>query len=238
MNKTIKTAAALSVLVASGAMSGVASAEVTGNIGVTSNYIWRGVTQTGDAPAVQGGVDYAHESGFYAGTWLSNVDFSETSDRNEYEQDLYLGFAGAAGDFGYDVGVFHYMYPLSDNADFTELGLSGSYKMVSAGVNYTVSSDVEDTDAGAEVFIEGDLYYYAGLNFDLGSDLGLGLLAGAYNFEDDGQGGADLDYVNYQISLSKGDFTFAYDQNDIDGVDAAGKKFDDPRFSVSWTKEF
>jgi uncharacterized protein (TIGR02001 family) len=49
------------------------------NIGAVSNYVWRGVTQTGDQPAVQGGLDAAHESGFYAGTWLSNVDFDEGS---------------------------------------------------------------------------------------------------------------------------------------------------------------
>ena len=49
------------------------------NIGAVSNYMWRGVTQTGDQPAVQGGLDVAHESGFYAGTWLSNVDFDEGS---------------------------------------------------------------------------------------------------------------------------------------------------------------
>jgi uncharacterized protein (TIGR02001 family) len=47
------------------------------NIGAVSNYMWRGVTQTGDQAAVQGGIDVAHESGFYAGTWLSNVDFDE-----------------------------------------------------------------------------------------------------------------------------------------------------------------
>jgi uncharacterized protein (TIGR02001 family) len=49
------------------------------NIGAVSNYIWRGVTQTGDQAAVQGGIDVAHESGFYAGTWISNVDWDEGS---------------------------------------------------------------------------------------------------------------------------------------------------------------
>lgn len=49
------------------------------NIGAVSNYIWRGVTQTGDQAAIQGGLDVAHDSGFYAGTWLSNVDFDEGS---------------------------------------------------------------------------------------------------------------------------------------------------------------
>jgi uncharacterized protein (TIGR02001 family) len=49
------------------------------NIGAVSNYIWRGVTQTGDQAAVQGGLDVAHESGFYAGTWASNIDWDEGS---------------------------------------------------------------------------------------------------------------------------------------------------------------
>jgi hypothetical protein len=46
------------------------------NIGAVSNYMWRGVSQTQDGPAVQGGLDYAHSSGFYIGTWASNVDFT------------------------------------------------------------------------------------------------------------------------------------------------------------------
>ena len=49
------------------------------NIGAVSNYMWRGVTQTGDQAAVQGGLDVAHESGFYAGTWASNIDWDEGS---------------------------------------------------------------------------------------------------------------------------------------------------------------
>jgi uncharacterized protein (TIGR02001 family) len=49
------------------------------NIGAVSNYMWRGVTQTGDQPAIQGGLDVAHESGFYAGTWISNIDWDEGS---------------------------------------------------------------------------------------------------------------------------------------------------------------
>jgi len=77
MNKLlIKTAA----VPATALMSLSANAAVEANIGATSNYVWRGVTQTNDAVAVQGGIDYRHEVGFYAGTWASNVDFgNETS---------------------------------------------------------------------------------------------------------------------------------------------------------------
>ncbi|NBC48610.1 MAG: hypothetical protein GVY22_11580 [Gammaproteobacteria bacterium] len=55
---------------------------LSANIGAVSNYIWRGVTQTGDQAAIQGGIDVAHESGFYAGTWASNIDWDEGSAEN------------------------------------------------------------------------------------------------------------------------------------------------------------
>ena len=73
-------AISLGAAVAAALSSGVAAAEVTANAAVTNNYIWRGVTQTQDQAAVQGGVDWAGGPGFYAGTWLSNVDFSGLGD--------------------------------------------------------------------------------------------------------------------------------------------------------------
>jgi len=225
----------LGTLVASSLLaSGIASAELTGNVGLTSNYIWRGVTQSDDGPAAQGGVDYSHASGFYAGTWLSNVDFGDGTDANEYEHDLYLGYAGEAGAFGYDVGVFHYMYPLADDADFTELGLSGSYENFSAGVAYTFNSDIQE--GSGSMFAEGDLYYFVSAGFDLPNDFGLGLTLGSYAFDEDSAGN-ELDYTHYQVALSKADLTFALDQNDLDGS-MSGKALDDPRFSVSWGMEF
>ena len=74
--------------------SAVVMAENTlsANIGVASNYIWRGTTQTQDDPAVSGGLDYALENGLYVGTWVSNVDFG-TSKPN-YEWDIYGGYGG------------------------------------------------------------------------------------------------------------------------------------------------
>ncbi len=242
MNTFAKTLVAASIAAAT-LGSSAAIAEVTANIGATSNYIWRGVTQSDDGTAVSGGVDYAHDSGFYAGTWVLTVDFGDTSDNNEYEQDLYLGFGGEVGDFGYDLGVTNYMYPLTDDADFTELYLSGSIANFSAGLAYTVASDIDDESGTPETFIEGDLYYYADAAFELPQDFGLGLTVGHYAFDDDGEADADLDYSHYQIALSKsagdmGEFTLALDKNDIDGTSASGKEFDDPRVSVSWTKTF
>ena len=57
------------------ASASVAQAELSANVAAVSNYFWRGVSQTDDKAAVQGGIDYSHESGLYAGTWASNIDF-------------------------------------------------------------------------------------------------------------------------------------------------------------------
>ena len=74
-----KTFIASSILAASAVASSVAMAESnwSANIGVTSNYMWRGVTQTTDQAAIQGGIDYENPNGFYAGTWMSNVSWTE-----------------------------------------------------------------------------------------------------------------------------------------------------------------
>jgi uncharacterized protein (TIGR02001 family) len=66
-------------LIASGPAAAQGPWSFSANIGAVSNYIWRGVTQTGDQAAIQGGIDVAHESGFYAGTWASNIDWDEGS---------------------------------------------------------------------------------------------------------------------------------------------------------------
>ena len=89
----------------------------TSNVTLASEYIYRGIGQTNRKPAIQGGFDYAHSSGLYAGVWASNVSW--LSDQapnvgkisNSIEMDFYGGYKGAVGDFGYDVGLLQYYYP-------------------------------------------------------------------------------------------------------------------------------
>ncbi len=83
-----------------------AQAGVSANIGVASNYIWRGVTQTNNQAAVSGGIDYEHDSGFYAGTWVSNASWTATASQ---EQDIYAGFGLTAGGVDIDLGG---LYPV------------------------------------------------------------------------------------------------------------------------------
>ncbi|MGD2055122.1 MAG: TorF family putative porin [Gammaproteobacteria bacterium] len=226
-NFTTIKAISLGAAVAAAMTSGVASAELTGNAAITNNYIWRGVTQTTDQAAGQGGLDYSI-GGFYAGTWLSNVDFSGLGDG--YEMDVYAGFGGEAGGLGYDLGVITYQYPVTPNFNFTEVYASGTLSVVTVGIAYTVDA-ASGNDGG--VFDKGDMYVNGSLDF--GTKAGdISLYAGSYMYDNDGEPGVgDVDYIHYGASLGKGDFTFAVDKNDIDGGSA-----DNVRFTVVWGKEF
>ncbi|MEN8166619.1 MAG: TorF family putative porin [Pseudomonadota bacterium] len=192
-------------------------AEVSMNIGATSNYIWRGVTQTGDDAAISGGLDWESAMGLYAGTWVSNVS-------GGYELDLYGGYAGEVGEFGYNAGLIYYAYDEDADADFAELLFDASWNVLSGGIYYTVSADNNDA--------EGDLYYYFGLDFDLPQDFAIGGVIGRYDFDAGG------DYTHYQVDLSKsagdfGDVTLSLSDTDMDaGLD------EDVRFFVSWSKGF
>ena len=85
--------------------------DISSNFTLSSNYIWRGMTQTMDSPGYSGGFDYSSESGFYAGTWGSNVSFGGAG----LELDTYFGYSGEVeGGFGYDIGYINYGYPEVD----------------------------------------------------------------------------------------------------------------------------
>jgi uncharacterized protein (TIGR02001 family) len=91
--------------------------KLTGNVGLFSQYIFRGLRQTDSDPALQGGFDYSHASGLYLGTWASNIswlrDFNAYSGGGSLEWDFYGGYKGTFGnsDFGYDIGLLYYWYP-------------------------------------------------------------------------------------------------------------------------------
>ena len=159
IKKTLTTA-----LVATALGAGVAQAQTpaasphtfSANVGLYSQYIFRGLTQTNADPAVQGGFDYSHASGFYAGTWASNISWlTDSSSVTGYtssslEWDFYGGFRnsfGKDGDFGYDVGLLYYYYPGtrvpgSVSADTFEIYGLLSWKWLSAKLNVALSNDV------------------------------------------------------------------------------------------------
>lgn len=92
---------------------------LTANVGLFSDYRFRGFSQTDFNPAIQGGFDFAHKSGFYLGNWNSNIS-SNLYNGAPIEMDFYGGYKTTFGDFGLDVGLLYYYYPGSGeyNPDF------------------------------------------------------------------------------------------------------------------------
>ena len=122
--KSIKIAITSMFLILSSYASAV---EISSNVGLSSDYIWRGMTQTNGDISVNGGFDLSTDMGFYIGTWASNADMV-TTDANDkvtakasMELDIYLGFSGEmAENMTYDVGYISVIYPGNDALDFEE----------------------------------------------------------------------------------------------------------------------
>ena len=188
-------------------------AEVTANAAATSNYLWRGQEQTGGDAAIQGGIDYANESGFYAGTWVSNASWAEDM---TYELVLYAGFFGDINEtVSYDVGYIYYASPdaaSSADADFSEI--YGSISMGSftfgAAILATSAASGDGTDFGDSLYLNADYSFPVG---STGAEMALHV--GHYSGDFIG----DDDIIDYGVSVSKDGFTFGLADNDIDGSD-------------------
>lgn len=176
------------------------------NVGLYSQYIFRGLTQTDTEPALQGGVDYAHDSGFYVGAWASNISW--LTDAGAYstssiEIDVYGGFASEFGEtgLGYDVGILQYIYPGdrmpgANNAETTEIYGALSYGWASAKYSYAISDTFGFADS------EGSWYLEAGLDIPFGETGITGSLhVGRQEF--DGAGNDAADYTDWKIGLAK-----------------------------------
>ncbi|MCK8515143.1 TorF family putative porin [Methylonatrum kenyense] len=203
--------------------TGIVQAEFSANIGVTSNYIFRGLTQTDDGAAVQGGLDYGHESGVYVGAWASNVDFEiEGSNFTGYELDGWIGFAGAFEQLNYDLGYIYYAYPGSrdlKDSDFGEIYLNLNVDMLTVGVFYVTNAESEVREQFKDA-----VYYYANLDVPITEDWSAGATLGRQDFR---SSAPEDDYTHWQLGVTRhtdiGDFTFAYDQTDLSGNDGDAK---------------
>ena len=131
------------ILTALGLVAATASAHagVSSTVTATSDYDFRGITQTAQDPAIQASIDYAHASGWYVGAWASNVDFCASGasgclDAN-YELDLYTGFTGTLGKgVGWDAGLIYYTYEKSDY-NYPEIYASLSKDWFKAKLSYS-----------------------------------------------------------------------------------------------------
>lgn len=206
-----------------------AFAGATGNVGVFSEYMFRGVPQTGGA-AVQGGLDYAHDSGWYIGTWGSNVGFAGGT-----EVDVYTGFTFSAGAVNFDLGALYYWYPEED-----EVGTSPSINTIEvyagAGTGpVTVKGYFTNDYFGSD---ESAYYVTAALGLPITDSFNFNVNVG-FNAGD----GVELlfgeEYFDYGLGVSKtidGGYTasFSFIGTDLD----AGGVDDDPKFVIGLKKTF
>jgi len=124
-------------------LSTAAQADVSANIAIQSDYVWRGISQNAEEPAIQGGFDYAHESGAYLGIWGSSVDFGGPEST---EFDIYAGWGTELENgVGIDLGILEYTYHGQDGAsdsNFTEYYGGVTYK--GFGATYSIGDEFDD----------------------------------------------------------------------------------------------
>lgn len=215
---------------------GVASADLSGNAGVMSEYLFRGLTQ-GNGASVYGGLDYSHESGFYVGTWAATINDFATGTSGDYggsgagaEVDIYAGFSGGDA-VSYDVGVIYYLYTEDDEAaeaagqpspdpgaDTIELYGSLGFGPAAVSAYYA-----PDTYFG----VDDSAYGFSGsasfpLTDVLAFDLGVGFHGGDGNEGLIGTG--ESSYIDYSLGVSAGlengfAFSFGFVATDIDNDD-------------------
>ena len=225
---------------------------ISANVALTSDYKFRGISQSNGDGALQGGFDAGFGPGFYVGAWGSTVNF-DTNDggccNGSLELDYYGGWAHDIGDsdFSVDVGYIYYSYPGDNDSDaeYQEVYAKGSWKFLTLGVAY---SD--------DYYLETDEFWYAhaDMSFTLPWDIALDMHAG-YNmleetkYDADGNvtdGGflaTDEDaFTDYSISLTKSwasvDWAVAYVGTDLDDEDVFDTNWGDGKAVISMSKSF
>jgi uncharacterized protein (TIGR02001 family) len=185
-------------------------AGVTGNVGAVSNYLFRGVEQslTSDA-AVQGGLDWTHESGFYAGTWISNTEFAGYNGALvSYETDFYGGYTFKVGGIGLDAGLLYYYYRDDSTLNTLEAYLGATIGKFSGKVYYTpeyfgVTDASGDDVGGLYVTLSAALPLSETLTFTPQVGMSSGDGPEAFFGADPDTGAPDGEYVDYSLTLTK-----------------------------------
>jgi uncharacterized protein (TIGR02001 family) len=207
----------------------------TANVGVVSDYLFRGVSQTHGAAALQGGVDYAHASGLYAGIWGSTITWvKDAYGKGSTEVDLYGGYKNtfAGGDWNYDIGLIAYNYPgkgaaitgVNFNPNTSEVYGAIGYKWLTAKYSHVISKDFIGW-AGGPAFDQhtrGSNYLELNAAYDMGDGWGL---VGHYGHQKVKNYGnavyASADYNDWKIGVTK-DLGFGVVGLAYSDTDAAG----------------
>ena len=230
--KKVALAAALSSVPVTQAFG----AEVSGNIALTTDYKFRGISQSDSAPSVQGGFDIAFDNGAYIGTWGAAVDFDCAIDtcgglNGGIELDYYAGFASDISDsVSFDIGYIYYDYPQDEGllGDYGEIYGSLSFGDFGIGMNY---SDEYWGETGKFT------YTYATYSMALSESVALDLLVGSGDYDEAGYLDGATEHMNWSVALSTSagglDFAITYEDTDLDKEDAYGYDWADAALILS-----
>lgn len=180
------------------------------NIGVISDYRYRGISQTRFKPAVQGGADYAFASGLYVGTWISNINWIKDAGKvagadvgsAPIEWDLYAGYKGEiAKDLTYDVGALVYYYPSQHlgnaagfkNADTAEIYGALTYNIFTVKYSHAVTTLFGFVDSRNSGYVEAVANFDVGNGFTVAPHVGYQKVAGNSSFS----------YTDYSVTGAK-----------------------------------
>ncbi len=242
----------LASLASAALADGAPASTLTGNIGIASDYIFRGISQTQHQPELSGGFDYSHASGLYVGTWLSNQAWVETGPaktNSSLEWDLYGGYRGSLpADVGYDLGLISYYYPGSRSGagaglptpDTVEAYAALSWKFLSLKYSNAVSDYFIGWGSDGVTKTKGSDYLELNANYDLGNGWGVLGHAGHQKVKNV----ADANYSDWKIGVTKdvgyGTVTMAY--SDTNAHDTSytwsGKRVANGRLALSFAKTF
>ncbi len=219
--KTYLTLSAIALAAAATLTSGTVLAQaaapapeytISYNVGATSDYRFRGLKQNGDNPAIQGGIDFAHKSGLYLGTWASTVsDWAAANSATNLEMDFYGGYKTELAGIGLDFGMIYYNYPgvsKPNMSDTREVYIGATYGPATfkvsrvMGTNYFAST-LPGQDAS------GTMYYDLTLSQEVMPKLTASVHAGYTDYKNkqsnnlfSGTGGGKLSYADYNVGLT------------------------------------
>jgi uncharacterized protein (TIGR02001 family) len=220
MRKTIIAASlASAALAAPGLATAQAAAApapdytITGNVGLFSSYRFRGIDQTFGEPAIQGGIDFSHASGFYLGNWNSNVNQGAGYPGGNIEMDFYGGWRKTWGDWGIDLGALYYYYPgtnalatgpifIQNNKTLnihtgsihnTDLYIAGSWKWISLKYSNAISDYFGTPDSKNSGYLD------LSANYDLGDGWGINGHVGHLNWKNMTNG----NYTDWKLGVTK-----------------------------------
>lgn len=180
---------------------------VSSNMTLTTNYLYRGVTQTGDRGAIQGGIDYA-ANGIYVGAWGSNISWLTDSAastgytaKGSLELDTYGGYRGEAGDVSYDVGFLRYNYSGevaagTVSANTNEIYGAVTYSLATVKYSRSLSNLFGVADSKGSTYLEvNGSYDVEAAGVSLSAHLAKQTVAGAAN--------SGLTYKDYNVKVAK-----------------------------------